>query len=126
MRNHGEVTPSQLHELYAQVDGVFFPSLLEASSATPLEANVLGIPLVASNRDFVRTTAETFALFEPTDPLDTASALARLALNLGEAWEEAAAIAIRRRKQVAKRGRTENYLKIIAGHLQQQGRSRGS
>lgn len=119
MCNHGEVTPPQLLEIYAQVDGIFFPSLLEASSATPLEANTLGIPLVASDRDFVRTSADAFALFDPTDPSDAAKALGYFATNRERAWSEASEIAADRRQSAAMAPpRTQQYLTLISRRLE--------
>lgn len=74
----GIVTQAQLGELYQAAHAVFFPSLLEVSSATPLEALSLGIPLIAADRDFVHETAGQAAwYFDPRDPHDAASAILR-------------------------------------------------
>ncbi len=49
--NVGVLRTAQLPGFYSAVDGVVFPSLLEAFSATPLEALKMGVPLYASDRD---------------------------------------------------------------------------
>lgn len=72
--NVGPLLVSQMPALYEQVDGVFFPSLNECSSATILEALSSGRPLVASDRPFVREVAADAAWY--VDPLDPAAAAA--------------------------------------------------
>jgi glycosyltransferase involved in cell wall biosynthesis len=74
--NVGAKTVQELPALYAACDVVFFPSLLEASSVTPLEAMKAHKPLIASDRDFVRSVADGAALyFEPTEPDSAVRAL---------------------------------------------------
>ena len=51
--NVGPVRVGEIADLHAQVFGVFFPSLLEASSATPMEAMALGSPLFASDLSLI-------------------------------------------------------------------------
>ncbi|MBE3658941.1 hypothetical protein BOO92_19925 [Vibrio navarrensis] len=66
--NVGELTPEQCPSFYQKLDGVFFPSLLECFSATPLEAMAMGKPIFASDRDFVRDVCMSHACyFDPTD-----------------------------------------------------------
>lgn len=62
-RNVGDLV-----ELYRTCHVAVFPSLLECFSVTPLEAFAAGIPLVASDRDFVRDVAADAALY--ADPYD--------------------------------------------------------
>lgn len=75
------IGPLKLEELagaYANADGVLFPSLLEAFSAAPLEAMALGLPLVASDRPFVRTVCGHYPIYiDPLDPKAAASTFAR-------------------------------------------------
>jgi glycosyltransferase involved in cell wall biosynthesis len=118
VRNHGEANVQQVLDIYRQVDAVFFPSLLETSSATPLEANVLGIPLIASDRSFVRASSQAFALFEPRDPDSIADSLCRFDAARAEAWEQARSIAIAYRQALSAGSRTERYLDMISGELQ--------
>lgn len=66
--NVGEVTVDQVATLLTACDGLFFPSLLEAYSATPVEAMALATPVFASDRDFVRTVCGDAAIyFDPND-----------------------------------------------------------
>ncbi|NYG54698.1 glycosyltransferase [Nocardioides perillae] len=66
--NLGEVTIDQVATVLKTSDGLFFPSLLEAYSASPVEAMALGVPVFASDRDFVRTVCgDAAAYFDPHD-----------------------------------------------------------
>ncbi|WP_165872886.1 glycosyltransferase [Nocardioides jejuensis] len=88
--NLGTVRQEQLRSVHAAADGIVFPSLLEASSATPFEAMRLGTPLFASDRDFVRATAGDAAHYlDPLDPADGARVIADV---LGDGPRRAAAI----------------------------------
>ena len=80
IRNLGVLSISDTAEAYQSADAVFFPSLLETFSATPLEAMAVGCPLIASDREFVRNVAQTAAIyFEPTDPESAAEAIMSVA-----------------------------------------------
>jgi len=75
-RNVGEVTVAQCPDLYRQCDGVFFPSLNETASATPLEGMAMRRPVVASDRDFVRLdSGEVPVYFDPLDARSAADAV---------------------------------------------------
>lgn len=121
MQNHGESPAAKVLDIYRQVDAVFFPSLLEASSVTPLEANVLGLPLLASDRDFVRASAAASELFEPTDAVSVADALVRFDADKEGAWERAQATALAYRERLAASSRTENYLDLVDRELREVG-----
>jgi hypothetical protein len=76
--NVGEATIDQVATVMRGTDGVFFPSLLEAYSATPLEALALRVPLFASDRDFVRSICGDAAIyFDPRDAAAAADAVIR-------------------------------------------------
>lgn len=80
--NVGEVSIDQVATLIRAVDGVFFPSLLEAFSATPVEALALGCPLLASDRAFVRAiTGDSAIYFDPLNPMSGAEAVKKLAVG---------------------------------------------
>ena len=113
LENVGEVTPTELLRLYSTVDAVFFPSLLEASSATPLEANAMGVPLLASDRDFVVTAATANELFDPLDHRSAARAVARFTSDPREAWAASADVATRYRDRLSRSSRTDQYLDLI-------------
>lgn len=75
--NLGPVAVSQLRHLHSLVDGAITPSLLEASSALPLEAIALGTPLFAADRDFNRTICgDAATYFDPLDPVVAAEQIA--------------------------------------------------
>lgn len=113
MHNHGEVSPATLAALYLHVDAVLFPSLLEASSATPLEANVIGVPLIASNRDFVTSSATAQVLFEPTDPDSVLAAILSFEENYPYHRQRAIEISASYRRILAESSRTESYLNVM-------------
>ncbi|WP_374945163.1 glycosyltransferase [Sphingomonas sp.] len=117
MHNHGEVTPGGLAQIYTTVDGVFFPSLLEASSATPLEANVLGVPLIASDRDFVRASAKAQGWFDPANPGSIVDSLLDFEDGIPAAWSRAAGVSQAYRRVLDSSNRTESYLDIIGAEL---------
>ncbi|MEW9613621.1 glycosyltransferase [Shinella sp. S4-D37] len=75
--NAGSLDVEQCPSFYDQLDGVFFPSLLECFSATPLEATVMRKPLFASDRPFVRDFCKDFPwYFDPGSPVDAARVIA--------------------------------------------------
>lgn len=64
----GIIPLGDLASKYRSADAAIFPSLLEAFSATPLEAMAVGTPLVASDRDFVRTVCGDYPIYiDPDD-----------------------------------------------------------
>ena len=75
--NLGEVRIDQISTVMRSCDGLVFPSLLEAYSVTPIEAMALGVPVFASDRDFVRSVCHDAAVyFDPTDPSTAAATIA--------------------------------------------------
>jgi glycosyltransferase involved in cell wall biosynthesis len=112
-RNVGPLTVDQLPKFYEQIDLAFFPSLLEASSAMPIEALRMGVTLVASDREFVRETTSGAFFFEPTDPGDAARAVASA---IGESRNGTSPV-----KAVASnaRSRAMAYLDIIDRELRE-------
>ena len=116
--NHGEVTPSGLKELYASAHAVIFPSLIECASATPLEARVLGLPLLASDRDLVSGSAGSAnVLFDPLDPMSAAEAVRILVADRQRLYDDAARDAEAYRVALKERSRTLAYVEIIDGLL---------
>lgn len=77
--NIGPIDVAQAPSVYAQSDAAVFPSLLELFSASPLEALVIGCPLAASDRPFVREfVGDAAEYFDPRSPEDAAHALSRV------------------------------------------------
>ena len=71
-----------LRALYAGVDAVVLPSLLESFSGVYVEAMALGVPIITSDRDFAHVVCGDAAIYvDPTDPGAIAQAIARLASN---------------------------------------------
>jgi glycosyltransferase involved in cell wall biosynthesis len=114
----GPLRPVELATHYRSCTGVFFPSLLEGQSVTPLEALALSRPLLASDRPFVRSTVGDAAwYFDPEDASSAAGAMQQMLadpaererrLNLGRelvsSWPSAA-------------DRAASYLDIIDSEL---------
>ncbi len=77
--NLGPLSVSQVPSLLRRCQGTIFPSLLESFSVTPLEALAVGSPLLASDRDFVRSVVgECAEYFNPVDPESVARAIHRV------------------------------------------------
>lgn len=70
--NVGPLNVSALPGFYSRCEAAIFPSLLETYSAMPLEALRMGLPLFASEREFVRTICADAATY--FDPLDAEAA----------------------------------------------------
>jgi len=78
IHNIGEVSVDQLPALYSCSDGLFFPSLLEVSSVTPLEAMMMLRPVIAADTVYNRINYREHAFyFDPTDDNDAAHAILR-------------------------------------------------
>ncbi|MCG3769716.1 MAG: hypothetical protein JW384_00846 [Nitrosomonadaceae bacterium] len=72
--NIGPVAASTLPSLYEQTDGLFFPSLNETFSASPLEAAFMRKPILISDRTFARDILSGRATyFDPADAADAAN-----------------------------------------------------
>ena len=70
--NVGKVPLAACPHLYAMTDGVFFPSLLETYSSTPLEGQYMKRPIFASNVESVINSVGANAVF--FDALDAGAA----------------------------------------------------
>ncbi len=115
--NAGPLHVEQCPSFYSKLDGIFFPSLLECFSATPLEAMVMRKPLFASDRGFVRDFCRDFPwYFDPESPTDAARAIAGFLRSGGDAERIEAAY-----KHVLSlpgaRQRAVSYLSQIGRHL---------
>lgn len=77
VKNLGSKKVSECIPTYQELDGVFFPSLLECFSATPLEAMAMKKPLFASDLPFNRDICREFAYyFGAGDAEDAATKIA--------------------------------------------------
>ena len=69
--NIGPVAMQDVPRLYASVDALLFPTLLESFSQTYVEAMHFGKPIFTSDRDFGRDVCGPAAFyFDPTEPED--------------------------------------------------------
>jgi len=83
--NVGVVSAAELPSLYEQTDGLFFPSLNETFSSSPLEAAFMRRPIVISDRPFARDIlSERASYFDPFDAVDAAQKIHNLRMLLGE------------------------------------------
>jgi len=77
--NVGVVASAALPSLYSQTDGLFFPSLNETFSASPLEAAFMRRPIIISDRPFARDILLEFAnYFDPTNAAAAARKIGHL------------------------------------------------
>ncbi|HEX5544274.1 MAG TPA: glycosyltransferase, partial [Nitrospira sp.] len=116
--NVGPLTVHELRAFYSRCTASIFPSLLECFSVTPLEALACGVPLVASDRPFVREIAQDAAwYFDPFSAVDAAATVAKM-LNSGAELRERCALgrSIARSWPTA-RDRALGYLEIIDAEL---------
>ena len=71
VRNIGPVDMQDVPRLYASVDALLLPTLLESFSQTYVEAMRFGKPIFTSDRDFAREVCGSVAFFfDPQDPGD--------------------------------------------------------
>lgn len=114
--NVGPLEVRELPAFYRTCHAGFFPSLLESFSVTPLEVMRMGLPLFASDRDFVRDFCGNVPFY--FDPLNAADAAAVIA----EAWLSEDSIASRSREGIefskslpTSRDRAIRYLELLDG-----------
>lgn len=75
--NHGEVDTYVMIELYKQCSALIYPSKMESFGLPLVEAGVLGLPIVASELDYVRDVATPSETFDPDSPVSIARAVKR-------------------------------------------------
>ena len=75
--NHGALSPDALLNLYERSDALVYPSLFESFGLPLVEAAGFGIPVIASELDYVRDVIEPTYTFNPNSSLSIARALKR-------------------------------------------------
>lgn len=70
-------TKSQLHDLYSNVRAIIYPSCCESFGLPLLEADVRGIPIIASDLGFVHDVCVPIQTFNPECPRSIAAAVMR-------------------------------------------------
>lgn len=74
----GELSRAECYEQYCSSNGVFFPSLNETSSVTPLEGMALGLPVFASDLNFItEISGSTPYYFDPRSPAAVAAVISK-------------------------------------------------
>lgn len=80
----GPVAPTSIMDVYGTADALVVISDLESFSNNYIEAWRVGLPIIASDRDFARHICGDSAVYvEPHDPVAAAAEFARLARDAG-------------------------------------------
>jgi len=77
IENAGEVEPERLAAMYGEATALIYPSLTESLGLPLLEASAHGLPVIASERDFVRDIVVPQQTFDPESALSMARAVRR-------------------------------------------------
>lgn len=75
--NIGAVGAEALHALYCQAEALIFPSTLESLGLPLIEARQAGLPVLASELDYVRDVLDPEQTFDPASPCSIARAVKR-------------------------------------------------
>lgn len=75
--NCGALTKEQVDELYHRARALIYPSGVESLGLPLIEASRHGLPILASEKDFVRDVVTPVETFDPDSPLSIARAVMR-------------------------------------------------
>lgn len=75
--NHGQLAPAQLSNLYVSCAALIYPSRMESLGLPLLEAQAAGLPVIASERDYVRDVIIPVETFDPDSAISIARAVRR-------------------------------------------------
>lgn len=75
--NHGHLAPDQLSNFYGSCSALIFPSYLESFGLPLLEARAMGLPVIASEMDYVRDVIVPAETFDPHSAVSIARAVRR-------------------------------------------------
>ena len=81
--NHGPLSRSQLSSLYGCCTALIYPSYLESFGLPLLEAEAMGLPVIASEMDYVRDVIVPAETFDPHSAVSISRAVRRF-LSLAE------------------------------------------
>lgn len=73
----GEKSPEELRQLYNVSDALIYPSLVESLGLPLIEARQAGLPILASERDYVRDVIDPEESFDPLSSRSIARAVKR-------------------------------------------------
>lgn len=77
VRNVGERPPAEIQALYGEARAVIYPSVFESFGLPLIEARQAGLPVLASERDYVRDLIDPEQTFDPESPVSIARAVKR-------------------------------------------------
>ena len=75
--NIGEVSHDVIINLYRSSTALIFPSTIESFGLPLLEASQLSLPIIASEKDFVRDVCTPVQTFDPQSPISISRAIKR-------------------------------------------------
>lgn len=81
--NKGSLDRIYINELYSSADALIYPSFIESFGLPLIEADQLGLPILASELDYVRDFVEPVQSFDPSSALSIARAIKRF-MNIPE------------------------------------------
>ncbi len=77
IHNLGQLPRDQVLELYTKSRALIFPSTLESFGLPLIEAQHMGVPILAPEADYVRDVCVPTETFDPLSPLSIARAVRR-------------------------------------------------
>ncbi len=83
--NFGQLQKTAIAQLYQSSSALIFPSLTESFGLPLIEAYKYGLPIIASEQDFVRDVVNPVQTFDPHSPLSIARAARRFFTSSEEA-----------------------------------------
>ena len=75
--NIGEVSHDEIINLYRSSTALIFPSTIESFGLPLLEASQLSLPIIASEKDFVRDVCTPVQTFDPQSLISISRAIKR-------------------------------------------------
>ena len=79
--NLGKVPSADIPALYKSSSALIFPSKVESFGLPLIEATQMGLPVLASELDYVRDVIEPVETFNPESPVSIARAVRRFLKN---------------------------------------------
>ncbi|MBL7718281.1 MAG: glycosyltransferase [Flavipsychrobacter sp.] len=119
LKNLGPLAPEQCPEAYANVDALFFPSLVETFSSNYPEAMIMKRPIITSDLDFAHFICGDAALyFDPYSALSIIDSI-KLLINNQPLQERMVKAGLKRLVNFdSAYSRTEKLLNIMQQHLE--------
>jgi len=79
--NKGDLPREAVTQLYGRVNAMIYPSTFESFGLPLIEARQAGLPILASELDYVRDVIDPEESFDPKSPLSIARAVKRFMLK---------------------------------------------